>query len=230
MGTVMIFKISPNPSFSKRGRIKNKSGFTLVELLIGIVIIGIILGGISQLLGQVLSTYNIVQASQESVPQARYALERMVIFVQEPDQINEPATITRGEALTVSERVSDQYNNASHVYAAAGDGFLDADNNMNGLINEGGGDPAEFITFELDKTDAGNWKLKEQMPDYSTADTGDFKTKAVICEHIKPDPLNNPLGFSCRRLAPGIVEIVLTLQKGSATVTLKTTAKSRWVE
>ena len=207
-----------------------KSGFTLVELLVGIVIIGMILGGIYQLLGQILSTYNAVQENQESVPQARYALERMVMFVQETDQINDPSAINPMDLLTVSERVSDQYNNASHVYVAAGDGFLDADNNMNGLINEGDDDPAGFITFELDKADASNWKLTEQMPDYSTADTGDFKTKMVICEHIKPDPLNNPLGFSCRRLAPGIVEIVLTLQKDSATVTLKTTAKSRWVE
>lgn len=208
----------------------HKAGFTLVELLIGIVIIGTILGGISQLLGYILSTYNAAQASHASVPEARYALERMVKFVQETDQITEPATITSVARLQVSERVSDQYNNSSHVYVAAGDGFLDADNNANGLINEGGDDPTEFITFELDKTDAANWKLTEQMPDYGTADTNDFKTKAVICEHIKPDPLNNPLGFSCRRLAPGIVEIILTLQKGSAAVTLKTTAKSRWVE
>ena len=200
----------------------HKAGFTLVELLIGIVIIGMILGGISQLLGHILSTYQAAQASQASVPEARYALERMVMFVQETDQITVPSTITPETKLTVSERVSDQYDNSSHAYVAAGDGLLDADNNVNGLINEGGDDPAEFITFELDKTDAGNWKLTEQMPNYSTADTNDFKTKAVICEHVQ--------AFSCRRLAPGIVEIILTLQKGSATFTLKTTAKSRWVE
>lgn len=200
----------------------NKAGFTLVELLIGIVIIGMILGGLSQVLGYILSTYNAAQASQASVPEARYALERMVMFVQETDQIAEPATITSVERLQVSERVSDQYNNSSHAYIAAGDGLLDADNNANGLINEGGDDPAEFITFELDKTDAGNWKLTEQMPDYGTADPNDFKTKVVICEHVQ--------AFSCRNLSSGIVEIILTLPKGSATVTLKTTAKSRWVE
>jgi hypothetical protein len=182
------------------------------------------------LLSQILSTYQAAQASQASVPAAGYALERMVMFVQETDQITQPSTIIPEERLQVSERVSDQYNNSSHAYVAAGDGLLDADNNANGLINEGGEDPAEFITFELDKTDAGNWKLTEQMPDYSRSDTGYYKTKVVICEHIKPDPLNNPLGFSCKRLSAGIVEIILTLQKGSATVTLKTTAKSRWVE
>ena len=197
----------------------HKSGFTLVELLIGIVIIGMILGGISQLLGHILSTYNAAQASQVSVPAARYALERMVMFVQETDQITQPSTITPGETLTVRELVSDQYDNASHVYVAAGDGFLDADKNANGLLSD---DSAEFITFALDKTDASNWKLTEQMPDYSTADPSDHKTPVVICEHVQ--------AFACRRLSAGIVEIALTLQKGSATVTLKTTAKSRWVE
>jgi len=188
----------------------------------GIVIIGMILGGLSQLLGHVLSTYNAVQASQESLPQARYALERMVMFVQESDQISQPSTTTSVELLTVSERVSDQYNNTSHAYAAAGDGFLDADNDADGLINEGGADPAEFIAFALDKTDTGNWKLTEQMPNYGTADTGDLKTKVVICDHVQ--------AFSCRRLSTGIVEIFLAVQKGSTTVNLKTTAESRWLE
>jgi prepilin-type N-terminal cleavage/methylation domain-containing protein len=203
----------------------HKAGFTLVELLIGIVIIGMILGGISQLLGYVLAKYQADQASQISqgnVTQAQQALERMVMFVQESDTITEPASTTAVERLTVSERVSDQYNNVSHAYVAAGDNIPDADNNANGLINEGGADPADFITFELDKTDAANWKLTEQMPDYSTADTGDFKTKVILCEHVQ--------AFTCRKLATGRVEIVLTAQKGSTSVNLKTTAKSRWVE
>ena len=204
----------------------HKAGFTLVELLISVAIMGLIVGVLYQVIGVTLSTYNAAQASQVSVPEARYALDRMVMFVQETDQITQPSTITPGELLTVRERVSDQYDNASHVYVAAGDGFLDADKNANGLLSD---DSAEFITFALDKTDASNWKLTEQMPDYSTADPSDFKTK-VVCEHIKPDPLNNPLGFSCRRLSASIVEIILTVQKGSASVTLKTTAKSRWVE
>lgn len=202
-----------------------QAGFTLIELLIGIVIIGMILGGISQLLGYVLAKYQADQTSQASndiFSQARFALERMVLFVQESDAIIEPATTTAGERLKVSERISDQYDNTSHAYVAAGDGRPDADNNANGLINEGGGDPAEYVTFELDKTDSANWKLLEQLPDYSTAATDDFKTKVVLCEHVQ--------AFSCRRLSPGIVEIILTVPKGSTSVNVKTTAKSRWVE
>jgi prepilin-type N-terminal cleavage/methylation domain-containing protein len=199
-----------------------KAGFTLVELLIGIVIIGMILGGISQLLGQSLSTYNAVQASQDLVPQARYALERMVTFVQESDYIGAPDTTVSTKELTVSERLSDQYTNASRVYAVAGDGLPDADSNSDGLINDGGGVPVELITFRLDETDATNGRLMEKMPDYGTSQTGDHKAEIIICEYVT--------AFSCKRLSPGIVEITLTLQKGSATVTLKTTAKSRLVE
>ncbi|MHB8093094.1 MAG: PilW family protein [Syntrophales bacterium] len=216
-----------------------KAGFTLIELLIAIALMVLIVGALDQVAARVLSTYTTVQVGQDLVPQARYALERMVAFVQESDQIQTPSTTATDptEVLAVSERLSDQYTNATPNYIAAGDGRPDADTNANGLVNEGGLDPAEFIIFDLDKTDATNWKLREQMPNYSTPDdTGDHKTPVVICEHIKPDPLNNPLGFSCRRLMrpdgtlSGIVEIVLTLQQGSKEVTLRTTAKARWVD
>ena len=208
----------------------NQSGFTLIELLIAIALMALIVGALDQVAARVLSTYTAVQASQDLVPQARYALERMVTFVQESDQLQTPPTTDPTEQLSVSERFSDQYTNSSRVYTAAGDGLPDVDTDADGLVNEGSGDPAEFITFDLDKTDATNWKLREQMPDYSTADTSDHKAPVVICEHIKPDPLNNPLGFSCTRVSPGIVQITLTLQQGSKTVTLRTTARARWVD
>jgi prepilin-type N-terminal cleavage/methylation domain-containing protein len=208
-----------------------KAGFTLIELLIVVAIMGLIIGAIYKVADLTLLTYHASDDRQILVPQARHALERMVMFVQESDQIQEPSTMTPMTQLTVSERVSDQYNNESHVYVAGGDGFLDADNNSpaNGLINEdeaGGSDPAEFITFRLDKTDAAipclNKCLKEKMPNYGTPRTDDYKSEIILCEYVTE--------FLCRRLSPGIVEIILTLQKGSSTVTLKTTAKSRWVE
>ena len=199
-----------------------KAGFTLVELLIGIVVIGMILGGISQLLGHILSTYNVVQTSQDLVPQARYALERMVTFVQESDYIVAPDTTVSTKELTVSERLSDQYTNASRVYAVAGDGLPDADTNFDGMINDGGGVPVELITFRLDETDATNGRLMEKMPDYGTSQTGDHKAEIIICEHVT--------AFACKRLAAGIVEITLSLQQGSKAVTLRTTAKARLVD
>lgn len=199
-----------------------KSGFTLVELLIAIALMALIVGALDQVAARVLSTYSAVQESQELVPQARYALERMVTLVQESDQIQTPPTSDPTEVLSVSERLSDQYTNTTRIYTAGGDGLPDADTDANGLVNEGGGDPAEFITFDLDKTDAANWKLMEQMPDYGTVSTSDFRARVVICEHVQ--------AFTCTRLSAGVVAITLTLQKGTKAVTLRTTAKARWVD
>jgi prepilin-type N-terminal cleavage/methylation domain-containing protein len=271
----------------------NKSGFTLAELLIAIALMGIIVGALDQVTARILSAYSAVQASQDIDPQARYALERMVTFVQETDYIVAPDTTSSMNVLTVSERLSDQYNNAIPptlpIYSAGGDGLPDADTNKDGLIisyelltldvapggagwaagdtltgatstktckivevlttktytvkdrtgaftlgeiisngsataDQGAAYPtftpapaAELITFRLDKND-----LKEKMPDYKTLQSGDSKAETIICEHVT--------AFSCRRLSPGIVEITLTLQQGTKAVTLRTTAKARWVD
>jgi prepilin-type N-terminal cleavage/methylation domain-containing protein len=204
----------------------NKSGFTLIELLIAMALRALIVGSLDQVAARIFSTYSAMRASHDLVPQARYALERMVAFVQESDQIQTPATILSTEALAVSERLSDQYSNASRAYTAAGDGLLDADTDADGLVNENGdttsGDPNEYVSFRLDKTDGANWRLMEKMPDYGTITLGDHKAEAIIGEHVTE--------FSCKRLSPGIVEITLTLQQGSKAVTLRTTAKARWVE
>ena len=103
--------------------INRKSGFTLIELLIAIALMGLIVGALDQVAARILSTYSAVQASQDLVPQARYALERMVTFVQESDQIQTPPTTDPTEVLAVSERLSDQYTNATRTYTAAGDSF-----------------------------------------------------------------------------------------------------------
>src|SRR3989304_9342342 len=132
MGSVMIFKISLNPSFTKRGTIPNfyplatgcgcerfpplekgreggfETGFTLIELLIAIALMALIVGALDQIAARVISTYSAVQASQDLVPPARYALERMVAFVQESDQILTPSTIDSTEALAVGGRLSEQ--------------------------------------------------------------------------------------------------------------------------
>jgi len=275
----------------------NKSGFTLIELLIAIALMALILGALDQVAARVLSTYSAVQESQNLVPQARYALERMVAFVQESDYIVAPETTSSTKVLTVSERLSDQYTNkvppTLPIYNAAGDGLPDADTYKDGLIYElltldvapGGagwaaGDtltgatstktckivkvlttktytvkdrtgaftlgeiisngsatadqgatyptftPAESITFLLDENDASkeclNKCLKEKMPDYGTLQIGDHKAEIIICENVTD--------FSCRRLSPGIVEITLTLKKGTKEVTLRTTAKARGVD
>jgi hypothetical protein len=146
----------------------------------------------------------------------------MVTFVQESDFILTPPTADPTEVLKVHERLSNQYTNSTRVYNAAGDAFPDADDNYDGLMNQSVLDAVAdpWITFYLDNN-AGNRRLIEKMPKYSTSDTSDF-IEAVLCERVT--------AFACTRLSAGIVAIALTLQQGGKTVTLRTTAKARWVD
>ena len=204
--------------------LKNKSGFTLLELLISITILGIIVAGLYQALSTAMSAYDATKEKQYLLAQARYAVERMVMFVQESDTISLPDSVSEVEILKVSERVLDTYNNSSHVYTVDGDGILDADNDADYLINNNitTTDPSELITFDLDKSDAGNWKLMEQVPNYGTGALDDFSAKKEICEHVTV--------FGCKLMAANLVEIRLTLNNGLSEVSLKTRARARWIE
>ena len=176
--------------------------------------------GLHQALGTAISAYGNTKNKQELLAQARYTMERMVMFVNETDYIWKPDDVDQ-EILRVGERVLDTYNNATHAYDIDGDGYLDADNNYNGTINETL-PPDEQLTFSLDKTDASNWKLKEEMPDYSTADYYDTLPGKVICEYVT--------AFKCSRLSTNLVEIELTLSDGNTEVSLKTRVKARLIE
>lgn len=193
-------------------------GFTLLELLISIAILSIIMLGLQQVMGTALSAHRQTTEKTELLAQARYAMERMVMFVQETDQIDVPFA----DRLVVSERLLDTYDNDFHTYVFEGDGYLDADNDYNGLVNEGTvEDPPDPITFDLDKTDGNNWKLMEEMPDYGTSDLYDPKEKKVLCEHVT--------AFQCSLLAPNLVEILLTVNDGEHEVSLKTRARGFYV-
>lgn len=205
-------------------RIGQAAGFTLIELLISIAILSIIMLGFQQVLTTAISAYSDTRQKQDLLADARMALERMVMYVQATDEIAAPLDAAGVEVLTVSERVLDIYNNASHAYAMDGDDKLDADNDGDGLVNEDETtpDPPDYITYSLDKSDADNWKLIEQMPDYGTADTSDFRADAVVCEHVTE--------FTTKRLASTLVEIKLTLNNGTETVSLTTRARARLIE
>jgi prepilin-type N-terminal cleavage/methylation domain-containing protein len=200
---------------------KHQSGLTLLELLVSITIFSIIVGGLYQVLDHTLATYETTRNQQNLLSQARYGMERMVMFVQASDEIVTPAD-SATQTLTVSERVLNTYNNQTLAYLIDGDEFLDADNDADGLVNEGPEDLAEYISFRLDKSIADNWKLVERRPDYSTADSADTTQWSVICEHV--------IDFACRRFSTGMVEISLSLKDGNAQVNLKTRAKARHVE
>jgi prepilin-type N-terminal cleavage/methylation domain-containing protein len=180
---------------------KHQSGLTLLELLVSITIFSIIVGGLYQVLDHTLATYETTRNQQNLLSRARYAMERMVMFVQASDEIKIPATSSTTRRLKVSERVLNTYNNTysngTLAYLIDGDEFLDADNDADGLVNEGQGDPAEYISFRLDTSISDNWKLEERRPDYSTADTADTTQWSVICEHVTD--------FACRRFSSGMV-------------------------
>jgi hypothetical protein len=174
--------------------------------------------GLHQVMGTALSAHRQTTEKTELLAQARYAMERMVMFVQETDQIDVPSV----DRLVVNERMIDTYSNDLHTYLFEGDGYLDADNDGNGLVNEGTlEDPPDPITFDLDKIDGNNWKLMEEMPDYGTSDLYDSKEKKVLCEHVTT--------FQCTLLAPNLVEILLNLNDGQHEVSLKTRVRGFYV-
>jgi len=202
--------------------IKNRSGLSLVELLISTAILGIIMVGLHQVLSTSLTTYDQTRERQDLMMEARQVMERMGLFIRECDLIVLPDTAALQETLKVSERVSDAYNNSTYAYLIDGDGFLDADNDKDGLVNEGGADPAEYITFSLDKTDPNNWKLVEEAPDYSTANVNDYLTAQILCENVT--------FFGCGLIAAGLVEIQLTLTRGQNQVSLTTRSRARLLQ
>ena len=151
---------------------------------------------------------------------ARRAMERMTIFVQESDQIVNPATATEG-MLKVTERVIDTRNNTTHAYVAAGDGLPDADRNSDGMINQNDGSVRDYITYFLDQSNSTDWKLVEQAPDYGSG-AGATLPNNTICEHVTQ--------FQCTRLSSNLVTILLTVSTGKTTVTLQTRARARLIE
>ena len=204
----------------KKMRMHDNFGFTLLELLISIAILSVIMIGLHQAMGTALSAHRQTTDRQELLARARYAMERMVLFIQETDQIQ----IVSVDNLVLNERVLDTYDNDTHGYIAEGDGYLDADNDHDGVVNEGGvnDDPADPISFSLDKSDPNNWKLQEQMPDYGSPTLDDFLATKVLCAHVST--------FSCGLLTPDLVEIQLTVNDGKNEIHLKTRVKTIFVD
>ncbi|MBW2622257.1 MAG: prepilin-type N-terminal cleavage/methylation domain-containing protein [Deltaproteobacteria bacterium] len=200
----------------------NRSGFTLIELLISVAILGIIMVGLSQVLGTALSSYENTKGKQDLIREARYAMERMVMFIQETDGLVLPDTTAFQENLKVNERLLNMYDNQSGGFLVDGDSWLDADNNFNQIVNEGEPDRIEYITFSLDKSDSANWKLTETRPDYSTSNMDDYLSPEVICEWVKV--------FQCRLFAQNVIEIELILSDGRGEVSLRTRAKARLLD
>jgi prepilin-type N-terminal cleavage/methylation domain-containing protein len=193
----------------------NHLGFTLFELLISIAILAMIMIGLQQVIAVSLSAYKSSRDSGYLLSRARFAMERMVMFASETDYIFFPTSSSPMTQLQISERLLDTYDNATLIYTADGDGYLDADIDSDGTVNEESGPPPENeVKFSLDTTDPNNWKLTEKLPDYSTSNPSDSLSSRVICEHVT--------AFNCRLLSANLVEIALNLQDDNGSVSLKT--------
>ncbi len=199
--------------------IQSRSGFSLIELLVSIVILGIIMTGLSESLGTSLASYQETREKQALLDMARFTMDRMVRFVQETDWVG--STGASDDWLEVGEHVLDTYDNSTNAYRVDGDGFLDADNDSDGFVDEGGTDPIETIVFTVDYGDADNLKIVESRPDYSTGATLDYTDWEPICEHVT--------WFDVQRLADDLVQIELTLAQGENVVSLNTRVKARFV-
>ena len=199
-------------------RIRNKSGFTLFELLIAVTLLGIIIIGLHQVLATALSSYDIIADKQELLACARQAMERIVMFVEETDYISSHMVGELNKTtLTVSERVLDTYRNDTHAYVMEGDGIPDADNDSDGLLNEdgaSGSDPREYVEFSLSGS-----ILSTRGPDYSTAVTGDQTDDKILCKNVTV--------FESDRLSNNLVEVRVALNDGKNAVSLKTLVFAR---
>ncbi len=190
------------------GEQRNRGGFTLLELLICVFIIGMIALGLERVLASALSSQTSVQGKQELLADARAAMERMVMFVQETDAIDSPLPGEDNEqcVLKVRERVADSDWN----------GVPDADRNGNGIIEE---TEKDYVVFDVNETK----EIREKLPDYSGA-PGSLLGEKVICGNVEK--------FRCVRHLNNLnlVKLYLTVDNGKARVALETRARARLVQ
>ena len=165
--------------------LKNKTGFTLFEVIVAVTILGLIMISFQQVLGQSLSTHKNTREKLEQISHARFAMDRIAFLIKQTGYIEIP--VQGGgpiETLIIEERSMDAYNNGTQAFVP--DGVIDADKDSNMLVNDDTiNDPVDKTIISLDKTDPDNWKLVEVMPDYSTADPLDFMSQRILCENVE---------------------------------------------
>ncbi len=192
-------------------------GFSTVELLVAAAILSLICMGLNQVLAMLFKAEITSRSKQELLLEARQTMEHLAGFVRVCDLVAKPDGPDQ-EVLRISERLLDCHDNTTHLYKGEGDGLLDADNDGDGVVNEGGGDPWEFVTMDLDKSDPDNWKLREERPDYTTAAPDDYLPQFILCQGVT--------SFKCTLLAPDLVEIHLALDSGENGISLTTRVKT----
>ena len=196
---------------------KSPPGFSTLELLVAMAVLSLICMGLNQVLGILFKAEATSGARQELLLEARQTMEHLAGFVRVCDVVTKPDGPDQ-EILRISERLLDCHDNTTHLYKGEGDGFLDADNDGDGVVNEGGGDPWEFVTINLDKGDPANWHLKEIRPDYTTAAPDDYLPEFTLCQGVTR--------FRCTLVAPNLIEIHLALGNGENEISLTTRIKT----
>ena len=202
----------------------SQNGFSLIEVLVSVLIIGIVITAFQQVLGGFLASHQYTKQTSLLLNQGRFAMDRMVTVTRETAVIDYPAQGSSDEAFRVTERLLDMVNNTNKQYVAAGDGVPDADNDADGLTDNdpGANDDVELVTFGLDKSQSDNWKLIETFPDYTTPAMDDSLPQRTLCEHVTQ--------FTCTVLSANLVEFELTIENQGKTIYLKTRAVAGRVE
>lgn len=201
-------------------RRKNNQGFTLLELIVVLALLGGIITSLQLVLGQSLASHRQTREKLETVSRARFVMDRLVMLITETAYIETPGEGGSSDSLVIEERLMDAHNNSNNSYAQNGDGIWDADNDSNGVVNDNDAiDPIDKITISLDKTDAQNWKLVEVLPNYGTADFYDTMAKRILCENVRSFVVTR--GSSNKKK---LIKINLELGKDAHVVTLVTRA------
>lgn len=209
--------MSASTGLERQGRMRARrrrdarSGLSLIELVIAIALLGIITAGLFQAVSQASSLYRGGADRQDMLSQGNYALARMALFIRETSGFNVPS----GKKIQVDERVLDRFDNTTHQALPGGDGILDADNDVNGLVDDDKDfDPEERVTFELV-----SGLLLETLPNYGTAPPGDELPAEPICDHVSD--------LQIKKLANDLVQIRLVLDDGQSRIELFTRVKAR---
>lgn len=213
------------PTFDRRSvrHRRSRAGLTLVELILGIAILGMVMVSLQQAITITTKSASVQGSRQNLTMQGRVAMERMVRFVEATDEIVVPASTSGVSRLQVRECWLDTYVNTTRVYSAMGDGVPDADDDANGLINDGTMlDAVDLVSYVLAEEATGRASLLEILPRYGTASFEDLETNKVIEGYVS--------GFVCRQERPGLVTISLVLDDGQHRVPLQTRALARGVQ